>query len=243
MYLLGVLRHLDRLAHPVIVEIGAGAGELGYFWRRALPRCTWIDCDLPESLAHSAAHLAILLPDRRHFVYVGSTPMPPGIDQSLVLSSPAAVAATKDAVISVPHFLFNDLRNDIRADLAFNAWSFAEMSTGSVRDYVGILADMLADQGFIAEQNGDLSTASGCNPKPLIAERFPYRQEASFYLKKTPFGADVDLWSANKARLDNVLLSRSEGKRVIRSFDDGDDRLDTDIPMECWDELAIRGLE
>jgi len=75
MYCFGVLGILERVSAPAIVEVGGGAGEMGYFFCRAFPDSTWIDCDLPESLAKSAMHLAVLLPERQHRIYVGSTPL------------------------------------------------------------------------------------------------------------------------------------------------------------------------
>ncbi len=153
MQAFGVLTALDRMHNPFLVEIGGGAGETGYFFCNAFPGCTWIDCDLPESLAISAMHLAVLLPNRRHFIYAGSTPLPASVDDTMVLRSPAQVASAHGAVIHVPNFLFDELSGSVRADLGFNSWSFVEMPQDVMANYATRLSQMLARRGMLVESN------------------------------------------------------------------------------------------
>ena len=251
MYLLGALDRLSRQSSPVVLEIGPGAGELAETMCRALPACTWINCDLTESLIHSTMHLAVWQPQRRHFIYAGGEGLPENIDLKLVLRTAADVVAARGAVISVPSYLLAELTDHLKVDLALNFWSFGEMGGDIIDGYASALAKMLGSNGALVEQNNDDLNAGAGKPKTVLARHFASRYEASFYLTRPPVAGGLDLWTnraesevmaAWRNRPETWPLDRASRRRVIKSFDDHDDAIDFEYSAEMWDRLKHYGL-
>jgi hypothetical protein len=198
--LLGVLDRLDRLRHPVIVEIGGGGGEMGLFFARAFPRATYVDIDLPESLAQAAMHLAVWLPERRHIVYDGRRPLVP----------------VPGTIVAVPCFL-SDTLPEAGVDLVFNAWSLSEMAEPVAAAYLAGIARMIGGRGVFAQNNLNLASHGGIDIGPLVAAHFPAVRRAAERLGTPAITGGVDLHASNAGALPPWGGDRRSA--VTRSFD------------------------
>jgi hypothetical protein len=236
MYIAGILHHLQEQSAPKMLEIGGGAGEMGYVLAKALHNSTWYDCDLLGCLFHSAIHLAIMLPEKRHFIYVGNLELPSTIDQGLILRSAKEAAEYENAIINIPHFLINDFKSHLKLDFAYNTYSFGEMPKSSVEAYAELLADFLRDKGVLYEQNGHFPERGGDNVENILAKKF--KQQAwpdSLDGRHLPNGP-ARVWLNN--HLGGNLTSYTQINSVIASLNDHDDKIDIEFPARAWDKLS-----
>jgi hypothetical protein len=241
---LGVFGELSRLRwapSPVLAEIGPGNGEFGHVLCTALPSCTLINCDLPECLPFSAIHMAIWHPDRQHFVYAGNSDIPNTVDPTLILRTPADVARIRRGVVSVPAHLFGQLRGSLKLAAAFNFWSFGEMSASTVVAYVKILSSMLGDDGVLIEQNARQALGADCDPEAIARDAFAVHRSTGDRLQHLPSAGGIDLWSQNEPKL-LARLSARRADRIVRSFEDGEDRPHMTFTTADWDRLSIYNL-
>jgi hypothetical protein len=247
MYLLGVLRHLDGKPTPKIAEIGGGAGEMGIAFARGLPATlTWLNCDLPRSLAFAATRLAVLLPERNHVIYAGDLKLPAGIiDERMIIRSPREVAELTGAIVSVPHFLLGELTSYFRPDLVFNAWSLGEMAPDIARHYISWIELALAEGGVLVEQNGDLSAVGGSAVKSILPKVFPFRRDANEVLPAWSAlrGGRLELWASGPPPAGLDWIDLPERQAVIHALDDGADAEVIEFPLECWRDLAKHGID
>lgn len=235
LYGLGILDAFTQSQHRRYLEVGGGAGELAFAIARAVPGSTLYDCDLPESLCFNAITSAIRLPLKKHLIYVGSLPMPSSIDDGLIVRSPQKAATLPDAIISIPHFLLDDFLPHLRVDLAFNAWSFAEMSPHHVRRYAVLLKTLLGDCGVMADYNGNLSERGGSDAKAILANVFPHRKRT---IRRGHFGHPLTLWGSRAGILNALKYSRTSKRSAIRkSLNDFGDKPDIEFRLEHWDML------
>ncbi len=238
MHIAGITGYLEELLFPRILEIGAGAGELGYVLCKALPNCTWFDCDLLGSLIYSAIHLAVMLPDKQHYIYVGNLEVKGDLDEKLIIRNAEEAAQCQNAVINIPHFLLKDFVRHLKLSFAYNTYSFGEMPQTSVSDYASMLSDFLQDHGILYEQNGYFPEKGGDNVETILKN----------YFEQVPWPNEVDgnsfmngamrIWSNNTIgfELDRFIHPNKRSK-IIKSFDDQGDFPDIEFPMEAWGKL------
>lgn len=242
LHLAGALRRLEASPQRRVLEVGGGAGELAYGLCQAMPGLTWYDCDLLPSLAFNAAHLAVLLPEKRHVVYVGDIPLSAEIDPALVIRSPAEAAAIEDAVVNVPHFLLGELAPHLHLSLALNFWSFAEMPATAVAAYARLIAGCLTEDGLLVEQNGNFAHRGGADVRSILPDHFPHHLEVEGLFRMSrgapALANPVHVWSphapieAGLSRFDHAEL-----RRLIASFDDRGDDPDLQFSPAAWDTL------
>lgn len=154
----GILSHLKRKEHPVILEIGCGYGALAYFLKQLLPEAVYILVDLPHSLIFSGCYLNVSLTNETPVVRKNA-------------SDPLLAPSVNLVVNKLLHTL-----EDVKIDLAINTLSFAEMSSDIVRHYGLFVKKHLQADGILFEQNFDnahLGNAHFSDPLRILSEIFP----------------------------------------------------------------------
>lgn len=205
MYLSGLINYLEKQRCARILEIGGGAGEMAYVFGNALPNCTWYDADLVGSLAYNAIHMAVMLPRKNHYIYVGDIKLPSWIDESLIMRSPKAASDCQNAVINIPHFLLPDFADHLNLHMAYNAYSFGEMPSKMVDDYAALLAKFLDKQGGLIEQNVWLNKSEVANTRESLSKHlheWSWTKGINGNLKI--HGGETRTWSRSKAIADEI---------------------------------------
>ncbi|WP_295794824.1 putative sugar O-methyltransferase [Mucilaginibacter sp.] len=105
----------------VVVELGGGYGGLGYFLNKVIDDVTYVDFDLPENMALTAYYLMNCYPEKKILLY--------GEDDFNEES------ISEYDVIIMPNFEVLNLPSG-KADLVFNSYSLAEMSTETINTYI-----------------------------------------------------------------------------------------------------------
>jgi hypothetical protein len=105
------------------MEIGGGAGTFAYYLLSACPGLTYIDFDLPDTLAITSYYLGAAYPDARMALYGEDDP-------ERVLRH----LSDYDFVL-YPNFALT-LLPDASVDLALNTRSLSEMSYDTVAEYI-----------------------------------------------------------------------------------------------------------
>jgi hypothetical protein len=243
MLISGVGRYLEQQTAPKIMEIGAGSGEMGYTLCKALPNATWYDCDLLGSLVYSTIHLAILLPEKNHYIYVGDLDLPPELDESFIIRSAAAASILKNAVVNIPNFLIQDFVGHLQLHMACNTYSFAEMPQSAVEEYTAALSNMLKDHGVLFEQNGYLFEKDKKSVEDVLLQKFEY-QNWSWSFDYGPIklsSGPMRTWTNNeKTKALYSKISNYNVYKIINSLDDNQDVVDIDYPPIIWDAVSER---
>ncbi|MHB1217827.1 MAG: hypothetical protein ACYC1L_06475 [Alphaproteobacteria bacterium] len=205
---------------------------MGYFLGNQIPDLTWIACDLPSSLAYNACRLAVLLPKKRHVVYLGSIAAP-NVDPSFIIRSPDQI--TTDMIVNVPHFLLPEL-TEIQVELAFNAWSMAEMSEQAVAGYARNIASMIRERGIFAELNLDATKMGGCDPATILSDFF-----SGGFQPVMPKGSTLAMPMRFWFQTPKLLVMEPN---PLLGFKDGDDSINdfSFFPVSAWDGLKALGL-
>jgi hypothetical protein len=226
---LGMEALLTGKTTPRVLEVGGGSGEMAYTLCQAAPGITWYDCDLTQSMIYNAIHMAVWLPEKKHYIYVGNLPVT-GIDETLVLRSAEQAAKITNAVVNIPHFLLQDFTGKLAIDMALNAWSFSEMPENQVQKYGSFIKDHLTLGGLLIEQNGTHAARGGCNAKEILATLFPHTLNTTSIpgFEGTIRGGPIDAWS-------NSPITPVQHNACMCSFDDKKDIMDEmPIPGEHY---------
>jgi hypothetical protein len=109
----------------VVAEVGGGFGGMAYYLLRDRPRLTYLDFDLPESLALTAYYLQTAFPEKTFLLY--------GEEE---LSSEAIHKAD---VILMPLFEMPKLPT-AGVDFSFSANAISDLASESMAEYLKILA-------------------------------------------------------------------------------------------------------
>jgi hypothetical protein len=241
LHLTGVVRYLEEQKSAKIMEIGAGSGELGYVLCDALPNCTWFDCDLVRSLVYSTIHLAVLLPEKSHYIYVGNLDLGTGLDESLIIRSAKEAAKLENAVINIPNFLLKDFLGHLDLHLAYNTYSFAEMPPSAVVEYAEILDDLLKEQGVLFEQNGNLAANQEDSVESILSLKFKKQiLKWNFDLNPTTIlsGAN-NLWSNNTVTKDLYnKVAAYQVYKITYSMNHKQEFADVPYPQSAWNKVA-----
>lgn len=104
-----------------VVEIGAGYGGLPYFLKKMNQDLTYINFDLPENMALSTYYLMCCYPNKKFLLYGEAN-----LDEVNI--------GDYDFII-MPNFEINKMKAKT-ADLVFNSYSLAEMSTETINTYI-----------------------------------------------------------------------------------------------------------
>lgn len=239
MYIAGILNHLEKQPAPKILEIGGGAGEMGYVLSKALPNSTWYDCDLLGCLIYSAIHLAVMLPEKKHYIYVGNLELPNTIDSSLVIRSPKIAAECNNAIVHIPHFLIGDFANHLKLNFAYNTYSFGEMPASAVTTYTELLADFLKENGVLYEQNGYFPERGGDNLEDVLAKKFTQHAWPPLLDGRNLPNGPARIWANNNiAAYLHAQVEPKKLNQVLGSLNDDDDKLDIEFPVQAWDKLT-----
>lgn len=121
-YLIGAL--VDRIANPVVVELGGGYGGMAYYLTRDFPRVKYFDFDLPENAALTAYYLLRSCKDK-HVLLYGERDLSTDI------------LADYDVVI-MPNYCISYMP-DKSSDVVFNSYSLAEMDRKAIGEYISII--------------------------------------------------------------------------------------------------------
>jgi hypothetical protein len=155
LYFSGALDFLRSKKSLRILEIGGGYGGLAYFLWKILKPSAFYLVDLVESLAFSSVYLTLTgnLDGVKGSVYNDG--------KSEMLDAP------KNGFVFLPNFLIDDLSKTDKFDFVINTGSFGEMTEQQVVQYADIIHNVLADDGIILEDNGDIVPVSN-----IFAQRF-----------------------------------------------------------------------
>jgi len=130
-----LLRGIDR---PTVAELGGGSGKLAYFTLRDVPRFSFVDFDLPETVSIAAYYLMKTFPDRRALLYGEADYSQP---------------SHKDFdLIFMPPWVINRVGAE-SFDLFTNKNSLGEMTTSAVRNYISHIAR--STKGYFFHMNHD----------------------------------------------------------------------------------------
>jgi putative sugar O-methyltransferase len=105
----------------IVLELGGGFGGMAYFLLRDNPLATYIDFDLPETLALASYFLLKAFPELPVVLY-GEAEL-------------SAEILTRSRIVMMPSFQINKMASK-SVDFAFNSYSLAEMSPPSIREYI-----------------------------------------------------------------------------------------------------------
>jgi putative sugar O-methyltransferase len=111
----------NEIDRKVVVELGGGYGGLGYFLTKQIPDLTYVDFDLPENMALTAYYLMNSFPEKRVLLYGEGELNAKNLEEYDIVIMPN---------FELPKFPSN------RANLAFNSYSLAEMSTETIQTYI-----------------------------------------------------------------------------------------------------------
>jgi hypothetical protein len=125
-----------------IVEIGGGYGSMAYYLLRDRPQITYIDFDLPESLALASFYLLKSLPDRRFLLYGEEELTPESI--------------SRFDIVLMPAFELGKMPEH-NTDLSFSSHTMSCLSHDAMDEYMNHLAR--ATRGYLLHI-GDIA-ASG----------------------------------------------------------------------------------
>lgn len=243
MAIAGITGYLEHLPAPRIMEIGAGSGELGYVFSKALPDSTWYDCDLLGCLVYSAIRLAILLPEKRHYIYVGNLDLPDTLDQSLLIRSPAEAAACKNAIVSIPNFLMDDFVDHLHLDLAYNVYSFGEMPTSAVSHYAALLGHFLGSNGVLFDQNGQCHNEHAANVIEILSGTFKeWLWAHALHGPHRILSAPTRTWYFTEDVKEKIQkhVSFANLTRLIESLNDDGDIPDIQFTDDMWEMVGQR---
>lgn len=237
--LAGITRYLEQQSHAKILEIGGGAGEMGYTLSQALPNCTWFNADLLGCLIYSAIQLTINLPHKKHYIYVGNLKLKGKHDESLLIRSPEKAATCQNSMVYIPHFLLDDFKDHLKLHFAYNTYSFGEMPKTAVAHYASLLANFLQDDGVLFEQNGYFPERGGDNPEDILATQFRQLQLPPQLDGRWLPNGPTRLWCNNDTAMNiQHLVSRAEINHIIESLKDKEDKIDIHYPNEImWPKV------
>jgi hypothetical protein len=237
--LAGITKHLESLKQPRILEIGAGAGEMGYVLCKALPQCSWYNCDLLGCLIYSAIQLTISLPKKKHYIYVGPLKLPSDINKRLIIRDPKVAAKCKNAIVYVPHFLLDDFSGHLDLNFAYNTYSFGEMPKQQVTHYTNLLDGFLKTFGILYEQNGYFPERGGDNAESIIETKFKKQNlPIPFDGRMLPNGP-AHFWYNNEiGKTIQSNVTENEIAKLIDSFDEHGDTIDIQYPNKIlWPKV------
>jgi putative sugar O-methyltransferase len=106
---------------PVVAEIGGGFGGMAYFLIRDRPGVTYLNFDLPETIALASYYLLSAFPNAKATLY-GEADL-------------GAEALRNSQFILMPGFAIQQLPKD-SVDVAFNARILSDLSAASLREYL-----------------------------------------------------------------------------------------------------------
>ncbi len=156
--LLGWLGGLNRV--PRILEIGGGYGALAAAFRKILPNCSYVICDLPESLIFSGLYLTLTETVR--------------LPKVIAPADSRLASLSGSGVVLIPNYMFHLLvEQGISFDLVINTLSMSEMSEMQVRQYSAGIAQFIGTQGVFFEQNQDNRSIGLNYCKEIIRDYFP----------------------------------------------------------------------
>jgi hypothetical protein len=238
MYMNGVIQYLEQQKFPKIMEIGAGSGELGYAICKALPRCTWFDCDLLLSLFYSVIHQLVFLPNKRHVIYVGDIDLPAGLDERFIIRSAKKAAELKNAVVNIPNFLIRDFVGHLNLHMAYNTYSFGEMPKNAVEEYADVLSGFLKEHGVLFEQNGYHVGLNDHDFEVALTAKFGKQTWDTSNPWLPILNGTMRTWSNNL--ITNKLSENVRPEtyqKVLDSLNDNNDAIDIEWKHEAWEKL------
>lgn len=147
----------------VVAEIGGGYGGMAHRVTQLDPSITYVDFDLPETLAIAAYNLRAVLPDRDILLWDPS--MPP-LDRDAIRAHDIVLA---------PHYALADLA-PASVDLFLNAFSLSEMRREAVAEYMGRIAE--CGRRWFLQNNVDRSGVVNRGFERIPCSEFPLDREA-----------------------------------------------------------------
>jgi len=123
-------------SHRIVVELGGGYGGMAYYLLRDNSNVSYIDFDLPENLTLTAFYLLMTLPEKKILLF-GEGEL---TDDSI---------AEHDIVL-MPNFEISKI-SDGCADVVFNSYSLAEMSSAAINNYIAEFSRIL--KGYFLHVN------------------------------------------------------------------------------------------
>ena len=137
---------LQKMEHPIVMELGGGFGGMAYYLMRDVPHGTYIGVDLPENAALQAYYLMASFPDKKILLYGEEEIRDCDISKF-------------DAII-IPNFAIETIFSD-GVNLSFNSYSLAEMSLETIESYLKTICRVSSDYFYhvnhtVWEVNADL---------------------------------------------------------------------------------------
>jgi hypothetical protein len=168
-----ILQRLSSQERSLICEVGSGYGSLAHQVSRCFEPGTncYLCVDYPETLFWSSAYLLINNPTRKVWVYDPASS--PGTDLSEV--------AREHDFVMLPNYLAPHCRLSTPIDLAINEYSFQEMTTAQVYEYMEFFKRH--DACFVFTKNAEkqhMNDSLKKNVSDIVSEYFelaPTREE------------------------------------------------------------------
>lgn len=115
------LAALPHAAEATVVEVGGGFGDMAYYLLRDHPRVTYVNLDLPETIALASYYLLKAFPERRFLLY--------GEDEI------TADSISRADVVLMPVFALTTLPNEW-ADLTFCSHLLSDLTPAAMNEYI-----------------------------------------------------------------------------------------------------------
>ncbi|MBV5329876.1 MAG: putative sugar O-methyltransferase [Chlorobium sp.] len=122
--------------HRIVVELGAGYGGMAYYLLRDNNNLSYIDFDLPENLALTSYYLLTAFPEKKILLF-GESEL-------------TAESIANHDIVLMPNFEINKIPDGC-ADIVFNSYSLAEMSSAAIRTYIAEFTRIL--KGYFLHVN------------------------------------------------------------------------------------------
>lgn len=125
-----VIDLLDSRREAAVIEIGGGFGDMAYYLLRDRPRVTYINFDLPETIALASYYLLKVFPERRFLLYGEDDFTTTAIAAADVVLMPAVELARMPAAT---------------ADLIFCSHLLSDIASDAMAEYLGQVGRIAPD--------------------------------------------------------------------------------------------------
>lgn len=188
--------YLNIDSSSIILEIGAGNGNLMSLIKYHFKPMTIIDVDLPETIFHSSAFIANLFPEANIL-------LPNEIIDNLKIEE----ISKYDFIFITPEQIHN-LENDI-IDVTINIDSFQEMEMSQIKNYLDYIQNINKINSYLFLHNRkekklyNFNDKSNKNIKTIKFEDYPLKNNTTIFFETCKF-ANLTIDDQCFVRLDQI---------------------------------------
>lgn len=187
---------------PIIAELGAGAGELAIFSKKALPNCTYVCFDLPSTLMVSSYNIKMTFSDLKIGLY----------EDFRNIQKITRKEIERFDIVMLPNWCLEVVEQDL-FDVFINIGSLSEMDREMVKNYIQLIEK--TTRGYFYTVNRNISVKEfGAEDIPLC--EFPFSNGTKIISQRYDPASDLfhghyGIYTANYSEF---ILKCREGKPV-----------------------------